>query len=138
MVGRRGYGAAMATAALGEARQRWIWRGVGEAQEPRREWGQVGGGIEEAGAWRPYPLLDACEGVRWGRAPIPTLVGGTGKGRERPGERAGSAGWARWAGLAVSWAVWSSGGSFSLFSFFLLSSAFVFSFLLFLFLFYFI
>ena len=35
--------------AEGKERARWIWRGVGEAQEPRREWGRVGGGIEEAG-----------------------------------------------------------------------------------------
>ena len=100
VAGGRGYGAAMATAALGEARQRWIWRGVEEAQEPRREWGRVGGGIEEAGAWRPYPLLDAGEGVRWRRAPVPTRVGGTGKGDEAGGLGRLLVSWARWAGLA--------------------------------------
>ena len=46
------------------------------------------------------PGVGAGDAVGRGRAPVPTLVGGTGKGRERPGERAGSAGWARWAGLA--------------------------------------
>ena len=35
----------------------------------------------------------AGEGVRRGRAPVPTPVGGTGKGRERPSE-VGQAGWA--------------------------------------------
>ena len=57
-----------------------------------------GGGIEEAEAWRPYPLLDTGEGVQWRRAPVPTLVGGTGKGRERRGRRARPAGL---VGLAV-------------------------------------
>ena len=87
----------------------------------------MGGGTEEAGAWRPYPLLDAGEGVRRGRAPVPTLVGGTGKGRERPREAAGPAGWARWAGLAASWAVWSRGRVlFSFFFFCLLPLYFLF------------
>ena len=99
-------------------------RGRRRGREGER--GRVGGGIKEAGAWRPYPLLDAGEGVRRGRTPVPTLVGGTGKGRERPGERAGSAGWARWAGLAASWAVWSRGALFSLFFFCLLLLYFLF------------
>ena len=72
------------------------------------------------------PGVGADEVVGRGRAPVPTLVGGTGKGRERPGERAGSAGWARWAGLAVSWAVWSRGVLFSFFFFCLLLLYFLF------------
>jgi len=81
------------------------------------------------------PGVDAGEAVGRGRAPVPTLVGGTGKGRERPGERAGSAGWARWAGLVASWAAWSRGVLFSFFSFVFCFCIF-FSFISFPFLFY--
>ena len=105
--------------AVGNEGERGGSEGRGRGGE-RGEWER---GPRRRGRWRPYPLLDAGEGVRRGRAPVPTLVGGTGKGRERPREAAGPAGWARWAGLAASWVVWSRG------SFSLLSSAFVFSFL---------
>ena len=107
-------------------RGRWIWRGEGEAQEPRRVWGRVGRGNRRGAAWRPYPLVVAGERVRRGRTPVLTLVGGTVKWRERPGEWAGSAGWARWAGLAASWAAWSRGGPFLSFSFCLLLLYFLF------------
>ena len=65
------------------------------------------------------PGVGAGEAVGRGRAPVPTLVGGTGKGRERPGGTGRFGGWARWAGLAASWAVWSR-GVLSLFFFFCL------------------
>ena len=75
------------------------WRRWRSDTEPRREWGRVGGGIEEAGGcWRSYPPVVAGERVRRGRAPVPTRVGGTEKGGGR-GRRAGSAGWARRQGL---------------------------------------
>ena len=72
-------------------------------------------------AWRPYPLVVIGERVRRGRAPVPTRVGGTGKGGGR-GRRAGSAGWARW----VSWARWPRGvwGVFLSLSFFFFSVLF--------------
>ena len=133
------------TAALGDTvgrrgGQRWPWLGRshgGGGARMRRERrgsevdlrGEGGAGTERAsgGEWEMgsrrrvrgdlIPSSTPARGVRRGRAPVPTLVGGTGKGRERPGERAGSAGWARWAGLAASWAVWSRGVIFFSFCF---------------------
>ena len=59
----------------------------------------MGGGIEGAGVWQSYPLLDAGEGVRRKHAPVPTLVGGTEKGESdrgtgpgRPGGQVGRPG----------------------------------------------
>ena len=89
----------------------------GKAQGPRERAGASGRRDRGDEGVRSYPLLNAGEGVRRGRAPVPTLVRGTGKGSERSGERVGSAGWARWAGLAASWAVWSRGVLFLFFSF---------------------
>ena len=94
---------------------RWLWRGVGGARTEASV--GVSGRRDRGGAaWRPYPLVVAGERVRRGRAPVPTRVGGTGKGGGR-GRRAGSAGWARW----VSWARWPRGvwGVFLSLSFFL-------------------
>ena len=57
------------------------------------ERGRVGEGPEEVGALAALSFPVAGEGVRRGPAPVPTPVGGTGKGRERPSEvgQAGSA-----------------------------------------------
>ena len=49
----------------------------------------MGGGIEGAGVWQSYPLLDAGEGVRRKHAPVPTLVGGTEKGESDRGNGPG-------------------------------------------------
>ena len=76
-----------------------------------------GGVSGDGGTGDLIPSSTPARGVRRGRAPVPTLVGGTGKGRERPRERDGPAGWARWASVAMSWAVWSRGGLFLLFYF---------------------
>ena len=94
----------------------------GRAQEPRERAGRVGGGIEEERAWRPYLRLVADERVRRGRAPVPSLVGGTGKGRERPSEVC-QAGWA-WGSAQLGQG---PVGGF-LFPFFLFVFSFVFSF----------
>ena len=79
---------------------------VGGEEAEASSGGVSGGG----GAGDLIPSSTPARGVRRGRAPVPTLVGGTGKGRERPGGGTGRfGGWARWAGLAASWAVWSRG-----------------------------
>ena len=49
----------------------------------------MGGGIEGAGVWQSYPLLDAGEGVRRKHAPVLTLVGGTKKGESDRGNGPG-------------------------------------------------
>ena len=46
------------------------------------------------------PGVGAGEAVGRGRAPVPTRVGGTGKGDEAGGLGRRLASWARWAGLA--------------------------------------
>ena len=89
---------------------------AGEEAEASR--GGVSGG---GGAGDLIPSSTPARGVRRGRAPVPTLVGGTGKGRERPRGGTGRfGGRARWAGLAASWAVWSRGVPFLFFFFCLL------------------
>ena len=91
-----------------------------------RAWGRAGGGIEEAGGcWRSYPPVVAGERVRRGRAPVPTRVGGTGKGGGR-GRRAGSAGWARWQGRWLAGPFGPGGkGGFFFFPFFSFSFFYV-------------
>ena len=60
-------------------------RGEGEA-EIWEENGVSGRGARGGGgAGDLIPSSTPARGVRRGRAPVPTLVGGTGKGRERPG-----------------------------------------------------
>ena len=54
--------------------------GRGRRMDQEGEQGRVGEGNEEAGAWRPYPLLDAGEGVRWQRALFRPGSGEQGKG----------------------------------------------------------
>ena len=75
-------------AVLGCSGERGEERGGSEGRGRRRDREGERGGEWEAGAWRPYPLLDAGEGVRWRRALVPTRVGGTGKGT-RQGSEAG-------------------------------------------------
>ena len=60
----------------------------------------MGGGIEEAGAWRPYPLLDAGEGGSVATRPCSDPGRGNREGRRGRGLGRRLASWARWAGLA--------------------------------------
>lgn len=85
----------------------------------------MGGGIEEAEAWRPYPSLVAGEGVWWRRALVPTRGGGTGEGDAARGAKSGVASWASMAcklGRLVQW-----GGGFFSFSFLYFSFLFYFT-----------
>ena len=66
--------------------------GAGAEGERGGEW-EVGSRRRGRGS-----LILPGEVVGRERAPVPTRVGGTGKGGGR-GRRAGSAGWARWQGL---------------------------------------
>ena len=68
---------------------------MGRGRGRAGEWCEWSGGIE-AHAWRPYPLADDGEWVRRGYAPVPTPVGGIGKGTGK--EDLGWLGWVRWAG----------------------------------------
>ena len=82
---RRGFGGDLARARGGPERERPRWRGelveVGGEEAEASRGGVSGGG----GAGDLIPSSTPARGVRRGRAPVPTLVGGTGKGRERPG-----------------------------------------------------
>ena len=91
---------------------------TGEAQRPR---GRTGVSGREArgggGSWRPYPPRRRRGGAA-GTAPVPTPVGGTGKGARGRGGLAG------WAGGRPSWASGPVGGEGPSLSFFLLSVLF--------------
>ena len=131
----RGAGWPMAAAMAQPWRRRRSVRrgrvGSGGEWERRRNQGESGGEWEAGSRKRGrggliLPGVGAGEVVGRECAPVPTRVGGTGKGGGR-GRRAGPAGPVGW--LAISWAVWSKrGGSFPfvLFSFF---SFYLFSFL---------
>ena len=97
--------------------------GKREAQGPRGERGEWERGPRRRGCWRPYPPRRRRGGAA-GTAPVPTPVGGTGKGGE----------WERWAGPGVGpvgpGVLW--GGGLLLFPFLCLCS-FAFSFYLFIF-----
>ena len=132
-LGGRGNDGGTSATALGRWGRRER-RGSGRRERRRGEReGQVGGmgGGRGVGAALSSPV--AGEVVRRGPAPVPTPVGGTGKGRERPSE----VGQASWAWGRPSWArVQWGGGSFSFFFLFVFSFVFSFFYLFFL-LFYF-
>ena len=84
-LGGRGYGAAMATAALGCGGERGGAEGGGRGAGTE---GESGGEWEARSRRRGVAALSspvAGEGVRRGPAPVPTPVGGTGKGRATRG-----------------------------------------------------
>ena len=91
-LGGRGYGAAMATAALGCGGERGGAEG-GKAQGPRGRAGEWRGGLEASRGCRPYPLSDGDgDRVRWRPASAVAGSGEQGGGR-RPG-KGGLLGWA--------------------------------------------